>query len=181
MTTIIIKRPHFLSSDYSASVDGHTSHTAKVKFTLKDPKEIKLEPTSGRDRDTITMKPVTKTTGYGEKAEYSIHKGQGAEPIGYFLVEGRVSPTIRFLDAKRSELGVVQEKSKLYSLMRTWLQKILPNYYTCKNNGTVIFSATEIYTPIFCRVKMQRDFNAPAAIDDFAICAGLWIACTPSF
>ena len=179
--TITIKRPTFLSSDYSVSVNGNTSHTAKVKFRLKDPKEIRLQPTSGRAGDSITMRPVTGTTGYGEKEEYSVHKGDRAEPVGYFWVEGRVSPTIRFLDAKHSELGLVEEKSKLYSLMRTWLRKVLPNYYTCKNNGTVIFSATEVYTPFFCRVKIQRHSDAPATIDDFAICAGLWIACTPSF
>lgn len=180
MNTISIKRPSFLSSNYSVSVNGQNAYAAKVKFTLKDPQEITLQPTSGRVGDTITMKPVAGKTGYGDKAEYSLHKG-GAEAFGYFLIEGRVCPTIRLLDSKRSDLGVIQEKSKLYSMVRTLLQKILPNFYACKNNNSVIFTATEIYTPIMCRVKLKLNSNAPMAMDDHAICAGLWIACTPSF
>jgi len=181
MNTIKIKRPSFLSSDYSVSVNGQNAYTAKVKFTLKDPQEIILQPTSGRGGDAITMKPVAGKTGYGDKAEYSLHKGGAAEPFGYFVIEGRVSPTIRLLDAKHSELGVVQEKNKLYSIVRTLLRQIIPNFYACKNDGSVVFSATEIYTPIMCRVKIQFNSNALMAMDDFAICAGLWIACTPSF
>jgi len=178
MKIITIKRPSFLSKDYYVSINGTLAYTSTVKFTLKDPQEIVLNPTG--NQPTITMKPVGGKTGYGERAEYALHKG-GTEEFGFLVIEGRVNPTIRLLDAKRTELGVITEKSKIYSIIRTFSKKILPNYYTCKNNARVVFKASEVYTPILCRVKIQLDPSTPSEMDDFAICSGLWIACTPSW
>ena len=182
MNTITVKRASFLSSNYSVFLNGNApTYSATVKFTLKDPQEIILHATSNRPEDAIYMKPVAeKKTGYGERTEYLLQKGNG-ELFGFLAVEGRVNPTIRLLDEKGAELGVLKEKNAFYSLIRTLLKKILPNYYACKNQGVTLFTATEVYTPVMCSVKLQVNQTAHKRMDEFVVCAGLWIACTPSF
>lgn len=181
MKTIKVKRASFVSSNYSVFLDGSgPAYSATVKFTLKDPQEIVLCATSNRPDEAIHMKPVGAKTGYGERAEYSLQKGN-AEPFGFFVVEGRVNPVIRLLDEKRVELGVLKQGNAFYSIIRTLLQKVLPNFYICKNQESVLFKATEIYTPVICSVKLQVKQDVHKRMDEFVICAGLWIACTPSF
>ena len=182
MNTITVKRASFLSSNYSVFLNGNEpAYSATVKFTLSDPKEIVLNPTSNRPDEAIHMKPVSeKKSGYGERTEYSLQKGNG-EFFGFLAIEGRVNPTIRLLDEKGAELGVLKEKNALYSIIRSLLRKIPPNYYTCKNQGATLFTATEVYTPVLCSVKLEVNQAVHKRMDEFVVCAGLWIACTPSF
>ena len=135
MKTITVKRASFVSSNYSVFLDGNVpAYSATVKFTLKDPQEIVLHAASNRPDEAIHMKPVGAKTGYGDRAEYSLQKG-GSEPFGFFVIEGRVCPVIRLLDEKRAELGIVAEKNKFYSMIRTLMQKVLPNFYICKGTS----------------------------------------------
>ena len=50
-----------------------------------------------------------------------------------------------------------------------------------KNQEVTLFTATEIYTPVMCSVKLQVEHDVHKRMDEFVACAGLWIACTPSF
>lgn len=183
MKTIIVKRSSFLASNYSVFVDGKgLQYSTVVRFTLHDPQEIVLHATSKRSDDIIHMIPTKgeKKTGYGERAEYSI-QNWGGTPFGFLEIQGRVNPTIRLIDADCSELGVFSQTNAFYSLVRSFLQNILPNYYACKSRDRILLTASEIYTPIICRVKIQADETAHKRMDEFAICCGLRIACTPSF
>jgi hypothetical protein len=130
------------------------------------------------------MVPTThhrgRKTGYGDRAEYSI-QNWGASPFGFLEIEGRVSPSIRILDANRSELGLFRERNAVYSFVRTLLRGTLPNFYICKGQGRSVATASEIYNPLVCRVKLQIDETAHKRMEEFAICCGVWIACTPSF
>ena len=184
MRTITVKRASFMSSNYSVLLDGEgPAYSGTVRFTWHDPQEIVLHASSGRSDGIIHMKPVgtgDKKTGYGERTEYSV-QNWGGEPFGFLGIEGRVNPTIRLMGADRSEVGVFSQRNAFYSLLRTFLRQVLPNYYVCKNQSRVLLTASEIYTPIICRVKMHVDETAHERMGEFAICCGLWIACTPSF
>ena len=184
MKTITVKRATFMSSNYSVFMDGKgPAYSATVRFTWHDPQEIVLHASSNRSDEIIHMKPMgtaDKKTGYGERAEYSV-QNWGGEPFGFLEIEGRVNPVIRLLDEKRVELGVFRQRSALYSVARTLLRQVLPNYYVCKKDGVTLFTASEVYTPILCRVSLQVKEAVHKRMDEFVICAGLWIACTPSF
>jgi hypothetical protein len=184
MKTIKVKSASFMSSNYSVFLDGKgPAYSATVRFTWHDPQEIVLHAPSKRSDEIIHMKPLgatDKKTGYGERAEYSV-QNWGGEPFGYLEIEGRVNPVIRLLDEKRAELGVFRQRSALYSVARTLLRQVLPNYYVCKKQGVTLFTASEVYTPVLCRVNLQVKQAVHKRMDEFVICAGLWVACTPSF
>jgi hypothetical protein len=183
MKTITVKRPSFLASNYSVFVNGTgPQYSTVVRFTWHDPQEIVLHAQSKRSDEIIQMVPTKgeKKTGYGERAEYSV-QNWGGTPFGFLEIEGRVNPTIRLMDANRSELGVFNQRNVFYSLIRTLLRQVLPNYYVCKSQGHTLFTASEIYTPIVCRVKIRMNETAHDRMAEFAICCGLWVACTPSF
>ena len=173
-----------MSSNYSVFLDGKgPAYSTTVRFTWHDPQEIVLHTPSKRSDEIIHMKPVgtvDKKTGYGERAEYSV-QNWGGEPFGFLDIEGRVNPAIRLLDERRAELGIFKQRNALYSLTRTLLRQVVPNYYVCRNQGATLFTASEVYTPIMCRVKLQVREVVHKRMDEFVICAGLWIACTPSF
>jgi hypothetical protein len=181
---IVVKRGSFVSSSYSVFLDGKgPAYFSKVKFTWHDPKEIIINSSSNRSDEIIHMKPMgaaDKKTGYGERAEYSI-QNWGGEPFGFLEIVGRVNPEIRILDEKRNELGVFKERSALYSIARTLMRNLIPNYYVCSNGGVTLFTASEVYTPIMCRVSVQVKEPTHQRMNEFVICTGLWVACTPSY